>query len=330
MEPWELPETGRLAGIATTAELVASGLAVRDIRALVRRGVLVGLGRGVYAKADMAASLTAAGPRGDGLLRAAAAVAVCRQGTVLSHVDAALAYGLALLDRPEDGVVTVTRSPRAGGCRTARPGIPLHMAALPSRHVAFVAQIPVTSVERTVVDLARALPFAAGVVTADSALYLRKTTAGRLHRVLGDCARWPGITKAAQVVAFSHPLAESPLESLSRVAFRDGGLPPPVLQAWIAGEGRAIGRVDFLWKEQRTIAEADGAMKYADPDRARLQWRRDTELREAGYEVVHFTWRDITARPEHVIAQIKAAFTRSARLRDRPRGDLEAGRWKPG
>ncbi|MGI9008285.1 MAG: DUF559 domain-containing protein [Streptosporangiaceae bacterium] len=179
-------------------------------------------------------------------------------------------------------------------------------------------KIPVTSVERTVIDLARALPFAAGVVTADSALYLRKTTAGRLQRVLGDCARWPGIAKATQVVEFSHPLAESPLESISRVAFRDGGLRPPALQAWIRGRRGTIGRVDFLWAEQRTIAEADGAMKYADPDRARLQLRRDTELREAGYEVVHFTWRDITARPGHVIAQIEAAFARSAWLRHRP------------
>ncbi|HEX9065700.1 MAG TPA: hypothetical protein VF843_11375, partial [Streptosporangiaceae bacterium] len=44
-------------------------------------------------------------------------------------------------------------------------------------------------------------------------------------------------------------------------------------------------------------AEADGAVKYADPGRARAQLRRDAGLREAGYEVVHFTWRDITARP---------------------------------
>jgi hypothetical protein len=173
----------------------------------------------------------------------------------------------------------------------------------------------VTSVERTVVDLARSLPFAAGVVTADSALCNEKTTAGRLYRVVGDCRRWPGIAKATEVVDFSHPGAESPLESISRVAFRDGGLPPPVLQAWIIGGRGTIGRVDFLWEEHRTIAEADGAMKYADPDRARRQLRRDTDLREAGFEVVHFTWRDITSRPEHVVAQIRAAFARTARLR---------------
>ena len=92
-----------------------------------------------------------------------------------------------------------------------------------------------------------------------------------------------------------------------------------MLQVWIMGNVGAIGRVDFLWDEYRTIAEADGAIKYADPDRARQQLRRDAELRRAGYEVVHFTWRDLAAAPDQVIQWIRAAFGRSARLA-MPRG----------
>ena len=76
------------------------------------------------------------------------------------------------------------------------------------------------------------------------------------------------------------------------------------------GGGRAIGRVDFLWEEHRTIAEADGAAKYADPGLARQQLRRDAELREAGFEVVHFTWRDLTVTPDKVVRSIRAAFRR--------------------
>jgi hypothetical protein len=49
-----------------------------------------------------------------------------------------------------------------------------------------------------------------------------------------------------------------------------------------------VGRVDFLW--EGTIGEADGALKYADPQRAIAQLRRDARLRTAGFEVVHFTW----------------------------------------
>jgi len=204
----------------------------------------------------------------------------------------------------------VTRPPMAPGNGIGRAGIHLHLAALPPRDVIVRRGVPVTSVERTVVDLARVLPFRSGVVVADSALFSDQTSAAKLRTVIDACERWPGVDRARQVVDFAHPLAESPFESISRVAFRDGGLPAPQLQVWIMGHGHALGRVDFLWEEHRTIAEADGAAKYADPGVARKQLRRDAELREAGFEVVHFTWRDLTTTPDQVIGSIRAAFGR--------------------
>jgi very-short-patch-repair endonuclease len=74
-----------------------------------------------------------------------------------------------------------------------------------------------------------------------------------------------------------------------------------------------IGRADFLWRACRTIAEADGALKYADPSRAMAQLTRDAQLREAGFEVVHFTWPEITRSPAQVAASIRAAFRRGLR-----------------
>jgi Protein of unknown function (DUF559) len=165
--------------------------------------------------------------------------------------------------------------------------------------------------------VARISPFRDGVVVADSARHLFLTSAAELGDVIRSCARWPGIEKAREVVAFSDPLAESAFESIARVAFRDGGLPAPLLQVWIRDGLHAIGRVDFLWDKLATIAEADGALKYADPVRARQQLRRDTELRRAGYEVVHFTWHDLVGTPDQVIASIRVAFSRAARLRGR-------------
>jgi len=178
-------------------------------------------------------------------------------------------------------------------------------------------QMPVTSVARTVTDLARTLPFRSGVVVADSALHGFQTGQPELVNVIKDCSRWPGVEKARQVVEFSNPLAESPFESIARVAFRDGGLPPPMLQVHITESVRVIARVDFLWDKHATVAEADGAMKYADPERARQQLRRDAELRRAGYEVVHFTWHDLMSAPEQVVQAIRVAFNRAARLRGR-------------
>jgi very-short-patch-repair endonuclease len=67
---------------------------------------------------------------------------------------------------------------------------------------------------------------------------------------------------------------------------------------------------DRRWLDYRTIAEVDGAVKYEDPARAKAQLRRDKFLREEGFEVVHFDWREITQTPEAVAAAIRVAFRR--------------------
>lgn len=73
-------------------------------------------------------------------------------------------------------------------------------------------------------------------------------------------------------MAFADARAESVLESISRVAFRNQRLSDPDLQVW-----------------------------------------RDAELRAADFEVVHFTWEEITRVPIRVAAAIRAAFDRAAR-----------------
>jgi very-short-patch-repair endonuclease len=146
-------------------------------------------------------------------------------------------------------------------------------------------------------------------------LQRKKTSKTELQNVAASCARWPGIERARQVIEFSDGRAESAFESISRVAFRDSGLPPPELQVRIGNAEWMIGRADFLWREHRTIGEADGALKYENPDRGRLQLRRDADLRAAGFEVVHFTWREVDGTPEAVVSSIRDAFRRAAILR---------------
>ena len=299
----------------TAAELMAGGLSEGKVQALVRRGVLKPVSHGAYADVARVAAAIGSDPARERLVSVAAAVATAGPGAVASHEDAALVHGLALLDRPRAGVRTVSVPASRTLGRRRRTDVHIHTAALPEAHVRYRDGIPVTSVARTVVDLARTLPFKSGVVVADSALHGYQVGKGELESVVRDCARWPGISRARRVVAFSDALAESPFESIARVAFRDGGLPPPMLQVWIMAPDHPIGRVDFLWDQHATIAEADGALKYADPDRARQQLNRDAELRRAGYEVVHFGWRDLAADPAQVIGWMWAAFGRSARLR---------------
>ena len=91
-------------------------------------------------------------------------------------------YGLGLVGRDLEQVTEITRAPGDRGGHTTRLGVLVHIAALPADHVVSYRGVPLTSVPRTVIDLARTLPFAEGVAVADSALNARLTSKGRARR----------------------------------------------------------------------------------------------------------------------------------------------------
>jgi Protein of unknown function (DUF559)/Transcriptional regulator, AbiEi antitoxin len=298
----------------TYAELAEAGFSSKSIQALTSRGVLIRLRRGAYARADLARAVQGSAELRERTLAVAAAVAIAGPEAVASHEDAALLQRIDLLGRPPAALISVSRPGRHDRLLRGSPTVRIRATSLPPGQVNRRGIVPVTSVPRTVVDLARTTSFRAGVVVADSALYRHKTTKSELASVIESCHHWPGNDRARRVLAFSADLAESPFESVARVAFDEAGLPPPELQVWVGGD-RPIARVDFLWREHRTIAEADGALKYADPDRARQQLQRDAELRDAGFEVVHFSWRELMVNPAQVIERIAAAFARANMIR---------------
>jgi hypothetical protein len=120
------------------------------------------------------------------------------------------------------------------------------------------------------------------------------------------CAGWPGIHNARRAVSFADDRSGSVLESRARVVFEEHGIEPPELQKTITGPDFRY-TVDFYWEKYRVIAEADGALKYADPRQARKQLIRDQKLRDANYKVVHFTWAEFFADAA-VIRRLHAAF----------------------
>jgi Protein of unknown function (DUF559)/Transcriptional regulator, AbiEi antitoxin len=303
------PRTSRVAGIVTTAELAAVGWRQDQIRAAARRGDLLTVRRGVYADGDHARKLLTF-PDGEQLLAVAGAAALVGADAVVSHQSAAYLHKIPLVG-PRDSAVHLTRPPGAGWRGAA--GIRQHCAGLPAEHVTQHLGMQVTTAARTAIDLARTLPFRAAVAAADSALHRRLATRNELESVLEVCSRWRGTALAAEVIGFADGRSESPLESIARVVFRDCGLPAPQLQALI-GTADDIARVDFFWGQYRTIVEVDGAVKYADPRRARAQLERDSWLRSLGYEVVHFTWDEITTMPEFVATRIREAFRRGTLL----------------
>ena len=293
--------------MATPAEWRAVGITPAQFRSLTRAGALVRVRRGVYATRPAVESADGDSRQGHALHVAVARTAVGRHA-VASHQSAAVLHGIDLLRKPADGVVWLTRPPGQKHGQQFE-GIHLYSARLPEKHVTTLYGMRVTTATRTVVDLARSLTYMEGVVAVDSALRMGKTTDFGLADVLRSCARWPGSDRARRAADFGSADAESVLESCARVVFAEAGLPPPVLQAAIAtADAEFIGRVDFCWPAYQVIAEADGMAKYEEPRRAREQIMRDIRLRDAGYKVVHFTWRELFDTPKRVIARIRTAF----------------------
>ncbi|MDP9398368.1 MAG: hypothetical protein M3P96_11370 [Actinomycetota bacterium] len=179
---------------------------------------------------------------------------------------------------------------------------------------------PSTVPARTLLDLARTESFRQSVVAVDSGLHLQLVTQADLLRALEACAGWPGTASARRVVAFADGRAEAPSESLARVMFAEQDLPGAIPQAEIRDAYGLVGYADFLFREQRTVVEIDGKVKYSADrrDPARALWeeqRREDRLREAGYEVVRLTWADLVHHPERAAARIRAAFARAAARR---------------
>jgi len=306
----DLPDALSKIDVGTTARWRAAGLSERQLYSLTRAGQLVKVRHGVYATGSVMARAES-----DPGLRHALDVAAVRDTRigkgVASHHSAAQLLRLNLLYPPSPGTVTLTVPPGTRVSDYARTGVVCHMAGLPDEHVTKLYGVPATTAARTVVDIARTVTLMEGVVVADSALYERHTSKAELRRTISRSAGWPGLNQAREVVEFANGLAESAFESCARVVFHEKGLPPPELQVHISGRDRTvIARVDFFWRQHRVIAEADGLLKYDDGQRAIAELKRDRLLREAGYEVIHFTWQELFGDPARVAGRIREAFGR--------------------
>jgi hypothetical protein len=216
--------------------------------------------------------------------------------------------------------VHATRSRSGNGRR--RSLVHVHGAPLDATDICLVDGVAVTSIARTVLDLARTLPMEQAVAVGDRALR-EGLPASDLAAGLLRMERWPGVRQARRVVQFLDPRSESVGESVSRVRFRSDGLPAPELQVTIrAADGTLIARVDFLWKAQRTVGEFDGKVKYGralEPgqplEEVLYQEKlREDLIRDSNFQVVRWTWSDLY-RPGVIRGRVLRAFDRQSSLR---------------
>jgi len=294
--------------------------------------VLIRLAHGVYVLARV---WDGAGPRGQHLLLVAASSSQ-RPGSCVTHHSAALLHGLPMpIDCPRFVSLTTDRTHRTSAARTPDR---LRNAALPLEHVMVSGRLTVTTPGRTVIDCLRELSLPDAVAVADAAVRLGLTTVRELRMLRGQQRHWPGIRAADDGIALIDPRRETWLESWSFTRLWQLGVPVPESQVLVLdARGRLIGRVDGLWRERGTVAEADGVGKYlgqlnADGPSGEAAARlvlaekvREDRLRDTGLEVVRWGFRDLRRDAPGVVDRIAAAWERGDP--GRFRGHLVASPW---
>jgi very-short-patch-repair endonuclease len=233
-----------------------------------------------------------------------AARVVLPAGAVFSDETAAQLLGLPVRATK---VLHVTVPDK--GVAVRRRGMAGHVRHLSEFDISSVGGLPITTPERTFVDLAARLPVGELVAIGDAALRARLATVSSLAEAVGQHSGCRGIAKARRVLDHLNPRAESPRESMLRWLLIDGGLAVPEVNVNIYDSaGDFLARADLLFRKARVIVEYDGDQHRTDRAQFVKDVQRTTRLAAAGYLVLRFTGKDLVTRPQWVVATVRDAL----------------------
>jgi hypothetical protein len=278
---------GRSHGVVTRSQLLEAGVTRREIAARIGCGSLLREHPGVYRVGHRAPSVAA---------RYLASVLAAGEGALLSGRAAAHLLGLVKGATPQPQVSTRTER-RIEGVITHRS------RRLDLRDAATVNGIPVTSVARTLVDLAAALPPDALARACHEAGVRYGTTPAEVEAVLARRPTSPGAAKLRRILHGDVHVTLSKLEARFLEELKGAGLPLPTTNRPAGGR-----RVDCRWPEHRLTVELDGYRFH----NSRYAWeqdrRREREARARGDDFRRYTYGDVFEHPASTLAELGAFF----------------------
>ena len=294
-------------GIASRTDLRELGLTDGQIRHLVRTGRCERLRKGVY-------RLTSCPWTFESEAVAACAVA---PDVFVSHRSAGRFGGLrkCQFERIEVSCPGPTKRgvPNAIVYRSHRIG--------PNDVVTRDDGIRLSSIERTVFDLASVLTDAQFESVVEQVLRDRLTDAAALAQI-GERLRERGRDGSARfgrILESRSPglqAVDSDLELRVDRALRRAGVPQAVRQhEFVLASGRAI-RVDFYWPDSALVLEVDHSTWHSDRSSIDTDKWRDRQLALTGIVTVRVTERDVQTRLDQVVDEVGSLVrTRSVSAR---------------
>lgn len=279
----------RQGGAISRGQLRALGIGDARIDRLLAAGWLVAVHRAVFRL----------GALDDGGVLFAALLAT-GPGAALSHRSAGHEHALLRGRRPAVVDVTVATT------RRARAGLRPHRARLDPRDVTTRGGLRVTTVARTLLDLAAELSEPALQAAVDEARVQRRLWIAAIEVAIARSPGHHGIGALRRAVARHDPGRGPAIGELERRAIgflRDHRLPPHERNLAIEVAGERF-TVDVVWPAQRVALELDGrAFHDSDPAFA-ADRRRSRRLAAAGWQVIRVTWEDLERRPRELAADI--------------------------
>lgn len=239
------------------------GAMARHLHREVAAERMLRLRRGVYVWSSAWARLAPT----ERYLAFVVAVAKCsEQRPVLSHASAAAIHGLPIVGAWPHSIHQIVDPARGG---RSDPGRVRHTVQCSAVDIEERDGLLVTTLARTLLDLASSAPVFTAVASIDAALHRPRyggqaaVDKGELFRCYERSLSFRGARRALELIKFGDGGAESPHESNSRVTMARLGVAAPQLQHHVRIDGAEYD-TDFYWRSADAVGEADGDGKYLD------------------------------------------------------------------
>jgi very-short-patch-repair endonuclease len=273
---------GAAHGVVTRAQLLGAGVTLAEIRHRMRTGALIREHRGVYRVGHRAPSLEA---------RYLSAVRACGDQALLSGRGAAYLLGL-LNGSPPPPEVTAPTVRRVPGVKTQR--------ARCFADATTWRGIPVTTVPRTLVDLAAVLTADDLARVCHEAGVRYGTTPAMVDAVVKRRPNSPGAAKLRQILRGEVRVTLSKLEARFLARLRDARLLLPRTNRPAGGR-----RVDCRWPEQRLTVELDSYRYHQSRHAWEQDRRREREAHARGDEFRRYTYGDVFEDPRLMLSELR-------------------------
>ena len=280
--------------VVTTAQALRCGMTKSAVNRRDRSGPWTPLFRGAHVL----------GPGNPTWLqRAHAAVLLAGDGAALSHRAGGTLYELDACQRgPFELTVLYPRQVRIAGVLAHRSRI------LTAAEVRTWNGVPVTRIERTIVELAVYLPPLAVEKAMESAFRRGLTNAPAVERYIADLGRLlPGASRVSAVLlerGASAGVAGSPAEVELIACLRERGVEAPIRQYEIDLGGGWKVKVDLCWPWRRAIVEYYGVDVHAGAAAVAYDLERENALNDAGYDLRRYGGGLVRRDPDAVANQI--------------------------